>query len=231
MKKLGILGGVGPQTTADVYLSVIKLIKKYREDKYPPIFIHNLPFPFVYEDEIIVRGENPEKMLPYLIDGARILEKAGADFGILPCNTLHKFIKNIRAATSIPFLSILEETALVVKDKKIHKVGILATEATVQGKLYEDILNKNDIEVIYPTKAEQIIINNIIIELIGGVKSARHIKEIKKICNMLRKNGAQGVLLACTDLQLAMSGVIMNVPVIDTTQVIIDAAVREMRRK
>src|SRR3989338_9227039 len=123
MKTLGILGGVGPQTTSKVYLSIIKLIREKGEEKYPPIVIYNLPFPFVIENEAIIQGINSEKMIPYLIDGAKILEKSRIDFGILPCNTLHKFIGEIRKAVKFPFISILEETVLVLKTKGVKKIG------------------------------------------------------------------------------------------------------------
>jgi len=78
MKTLGIIGGLGPQTTAKIYLSVVDLVRKSGEDKYPPIVIYNLPFPFTIEREAIIQGVNSEKMLPYLINGAKVLEKAGA---------------------------------------------------------------------------------------------------------------------------------------------------------
>jgi len=77
MKTLGILGGIGPQTTSKIYLSVIDSIRKKGAEKYPPIVIYNLPFPFVIENEAIVQGINSEKMISYLIDGAKILEKSG----------------------------------------------------------------------------------------------------------------------------------------------------------
>lgn len=80
MKTLGILGGLGPQTTSKIYLRIVDLVRKSGKDKYPPIVIYNLPFPFIIEKEAIVQGVNSEKMLPYLIDGAKVLEKAGACF-------------------------------------------------------------------------------------------------------------------------------------------------------
>lgn len=109
MKTIGILGGVGPETTSHVYHSIINLFRKSQLKRYPSIVIYNLPFPFVIEKEVIIDGINSHKMIPYLIRGAKILEKAGADFGILPCNTLHKYIERIRRVVKIPFLSILDE--------------------------------------------------------------------------------------------------------------------------
>ncbi|MDP3725717.1 MAG: amino acid racemase [bacterium] len=231
MKTIGILGGVGPQTTSKVYLSIIKLIRERGEEKYPPIVIYNLPFPFVIEHEAIVQGINAEKMIPYLIDGAKILEKSGVDFGILPCNTLHKFIEEIRKAVKFPFISILEETALALKDRKVKKVGILATETTIESKIYEDVLKNNGINILYPSKDEQNIVNNIIVELLNETENNLQREELENVCNALHVRGAEIILLACTDLQLIASGIKTSVPIVDTTEILVNASVREMIKK
>ncbi|MDO8610572.1 MAG: amino acid racemase [bacterium] len=231
MKTLGILGGVGPQTTSKVYLSIIDLIKKGGGKKYPPIIIYNLPFPFVIEKEAIIQGINSEKMIPYLIDGAKILEKSGVDFGILPCNTLHKYIKEIRGSINFPFLSILEETALTLKSKKIKNIGILATKTTIESKIYENVLRDNGINILYPTQSEQNIINNIIIELLNGKENDLQKERLITICNSLSKRDAEIILLACTDLQLVASSIKTHIPIIDTTQILINSSVREITKK
>lgn len=228
MKTLGILGGVGPQTTSKVYLSVIDSIRKNKQEKYPAIIIYNLPFPFIIENEAIIKGINSEKMVPYLVDGAKILEKAGASFGILPCNTLHKYINEIREAVKIPFLSILEETLLRLKSLNLKTVGILATQTTIDSKIYANVLEKNGIAILHPIKTEQDDINNIIVELISGVKSDLHGNKIEMICKSLQGKGAESILLACTDLQLGTSNVNSTIPIIDTTEILIEASVREL---
>jgi aspartate racemase len=160
MKTLGILGGVGPETTAKVYLSLVNLIKKSGKDKYPSIIIYNLPFPFVIENEAIAEGKNSKKMIPYLVDGIKTLEKAEASFFILPCNTLHKYTKEIRESASIPFLSIIEETVSFLKNKS-RIVGILGSETTVRDKIYDKSFEEVELETLYPDKSEQETINNI----------------------------------------------------------------------
>ena len=227
-KTIGILGGVGPETTSKIYHSIINYFRESGEKKYPSILIYNLPFPFVIENEAIIEGKNAKKMLPYLIDGAKILEKGGADFGILPCNTLHKYIQEIRASVKIPFLSILDETVLELKSMNAGNVGILATETTVREKLYDDILQKNGINILYPARIEQDRINKIIVELLNNKNNLSQEKEIKTICSSLYKKGAKAVLLACTDLQIVTSKIHLAIPIIDTTQVLINASIREL---
>lgn len=230
MKTIGILGGVGPQTTSKVYISIIKLIRESGEEKYPPIVIYNLPFPFVIEHEAIIQGINSEKMVPYLIDGAKILEKSGVDFGILPCNTLHKFIGEIRKAVKFPFLSILEETVLALKDRKVKRVGILATETTIESKIYEDVLENNGINILYPSKNDQNIVSNIIVELLNETENNLQRGTLENVCDALHERGAEIILLACTDLQLIASDMKTSAPIVDTTEILINASVREMTK-
>ena len=228
MKTLGIIGGVGPDTTSKVYLSVIDLIRKNKKKYYPSIIIYNLPWPFVLENDMIIKGKNSKKMIPYLVSSARILEKAGASFGILPCNTLHKHIEQIRSSVKIPFLSILEETALKLKSLGVKNVGILASQTTIKSNLYGKILSENDIQTVYPKKVEQREINKIIVELVRGKPGRFYTKKIQKICLSLSKRGAKNILLACTDLQLATSNIKSPVPVIDTMEILVQATIREL---
>jgi len=171
---------------------------------------------------------NSEKMISYLIDGAKILEKSGVDFGILPCNTLHKYIEEIRGAVNFPFLSILEEATLILKNKKIKKIGILATETTIQSKIYADALMKNGIDILYPAQKYQIVINNLIIELLNDEKSDFQKEKMETVCHALCVQGAEAILLACTDLQLAVSDIQNLIPIIDTTEILINSSVREI---
>jgi aspartate racemase len=228
MKTIGILGGVGPETTSKVYHAIIDFFKKNGQEKYPAILIYNLPFPFSIEKEAIVDGINSQKMLSYLVDGAKILEKSGANFGILPCNTLHKYIEEIRESVKMPFLSILDETVLQLKSMGIKTVGILATETTVKDKLYNGILLKNNINFLYPNRDEQNKINKIIIEILNGNKDGIQKKEIEIVCSSLHKNGADAILLACTDLQNIISDIYLHIPVVDSTDILIKASIREL---
>ncbi len=225
MKTIGILGGVGPDTTAKIYLSVVKQIKK-EKGKYPPIVIYNLPFPSSIEEDVIIKGKNVSKMLPYLIDGTKVLEKSGADFGILPCNTLHTYIEQIRAKTRIPFLSILEETVRCVIEKKMNTVGILATETTINTNIYQNAFERSDVKLVRPTVGEQRVINAIIVEILNGIKNRTQRERLFNICNALKQRGAEAILLACTDLQLILSGNYQGLLIIDTTEVLIDSSVR-----
>lgn len=229
MKTIGILGGVGPQTTSKIYLSIIESIRKDGEGIYPPIVIYNLPYPVVIEQEAIGQGTGAERMIPYLVKGAKILEKSGADFGILPCNTLHKYIKDIRESVDFPFLSILEETASIIRSRGVKNIGILATESTIQNRIYEEALRDDGVRILYPTENEQEIINNIIIELQTNRTNNTQEQKIGEIFKSLYKNGAEVIILACTDIQLITSKMETGENIIDTTEILINASIREIK--
>ena len=136
MKTAGIIGGLGPETTSKFYIEVI--FKCFEKDKLnrPPILIWNVPLPYDIEERFITKAEGEEEYIPFLINAAKRLEAGGADFIVIPCNSVHIFIDEVKKAVSIPVLSIVEETVNFLKEKQIKEVGILATSATLQNRLY-----------------------------------------------------------------------------------------------
>ena len=225
MKTLGILGGVGPETTSKIYESVISAVRESGSKIYPPILIFNLPYAFAWEEEMILQGKI-DNILPNLVHGTKLLEASGADFVILPCNTLHPHIDTLRRAVKIPVLSIVEETAVRLTAERIIKVGVLGTKATMKYKLYNRILRRQGIQVMTPSQADQRMINKIIVDLVRGKHTKNHEQIIKRICASLQKQGAESILFACTDLQLINVG--SKIPIIDSTEVLINASVREI---
>ena len=119
MKNLGIIGGVGPETTTKFYLQVVSGCQKINKEHRPLILIYSLPLPFAMEEEAIVKNIGLEKYIPFLKNAAVELERSGADFLVMPCNSLHVFIKEIRDAVKIPVLSILEETVNFLKKENV----------------------------------------------------------------------------------------------------------------
>ena len=117
MKSVGIIGGLGPETTAKFYLELISSCQIYNKKAYPRILISSVALPYKIEKEAMVENKNIRKCLPFLLSEAKSLEKAGADFLVMPCNSLHVFIEDIRKTVNIPVLSILEE----FKNEKIDK--------------------------------------------------------------------------------------------------------------
>ena len=133
MKTLGIIGGLGPETTSEFYLDVIFSCHKKDKNNRPSIIIASVPLPYKIEEDAIAKNTGIERCLPFLLQEAQRLEKAGADFIVLPCNSLHIYIKELRDSIKIPVLSIVEETVRFLKKNDFKKVGIVSTSATIEN--------------------------------------------------------------------------------------------------
>ncbi len=202
MKTVGILGGLGPQTSARFYLDVISLCKKSGMTERPPILMWNIPLSYEIEKRFITTGKGIEEYRTLLIEGAKILEKGGAEFVVIPCNSVHILINEVRSAVSIPVLSIIEETVNFLLKKNTIQIGILATTPTLQSCLYQIPLEQKNIQVYLPDKSDQSTLDDLIQKLAGGESIIEGQEILGSISQKLRKKGVTTILLACTDLQL-----------------------------
>ena len=153
-KTIGILGGMGPDATIDLYSKIIRICQtrygaNFDED-YPPMMILNIPAPDICENL-----KNKEELLKILEESAKMLEELGADFIIIPCNTAHYLLPSLRKVVSIPILSMIKETSERIRKKRYKRVGLLATTTTIKQRLYEKILNKYGIYLIKPDEKAQ----------------------------------------------------------------------------
>ncbi len=228
IKTVGIIGGLGPETTAEFYLELIFSCKQLNKTNYPQILINSIALPFDIEKEAIAEGVGEKKCLPYLLDAAKNLEKAGADFLVLPCNSLHVFIGDIRNAVKIPVLSILEETSRFLNKQKIDKVGIIATSIIIRNKLYEKSLKQSKIKQIIPSGLQQARIGKLIYNLVSTRYDNKDRELLMKVIKDFAKNKVRHVILACTDLQLLMPENNNGIKIYDTMRILVDATVKNI---
>lgn len=224
MKTVGIIGGLGPETTSEFYLEIIFSCYEKNKNNRPPILLWNVPLSYQIEEDLITKAEGEERYIPYLIDAAQRLEKGGADFIVMPCNSLHAFIEEIRKSVKVPVLSILEETASFLKKQGISEVGILATTTTINRKLYENHLAKIGIKQITPDDFQQAKIGKMINNLVLGRHNNNDRKELLAIIDSFGTKNIKTVILACTDLQLLIPHH-DTMKVYDTMKIFIEATV------
>jgi aspartate racemase len=230
MKTVGIIGGLGPETTSEFYLNLVLSCQKLDKTCRPPIIISNVPLPYKIEEEAISKNKNLEKCLPFLQSEARRLEKAGADFIVLPCNSLHVFIEDIRETVEIKVFSIIEETVKFLNLNKLEKVGIISTTATVENRLYESAFAENEIGYIAPDPLEQAKLGKIIYNLVSGVHINSDRQELISTINTFQEKMVDCALLACTDLQLLLPDH-PEVPIFDTMKILADSTVNHLLEK
>lgn len=229
MTTLGIIGGLGPESTVDYYRSIISL---YREKTggygYPPLVIVSLDV----DKGLRLLGANQlDEMAEYLAGAARQLAAAGADFALLSANSGHIVFEQLRRASPIPLISIVEATCQEVQRHQLKTVGLLGTRFTMAGRFYFDVAEKYDLRLIAPTAEERAWIHDKYVnELLRGTflpETREGLAQI--IATMKQRDAIEGVVLAGTELPLILrADLIAGLPLFDTTQIHVRAAIEEM---
>jgi aspartate racemase len=215
METLGIIGGLGPETTAKFYMQVVSLCAKKNNTQRPNILIASVPISHELEEKFINKSVGKREFCSLLADAAKTLEKGGADFIVLPCNTAHVFIDDVRNSVNIPVLSIIEESIKILKSRGVRKVGLLATPATVKNKLFDKRINQKQM-------------GRIINSILNKQKPDENRIELLRILKSISKK-SDAILLACTDLQLLIPEKEINgVQIFDTMQILAEATVRKV---
>lgn len=227
MKTVGIIGGLGPETTSEFYLDLIFSCQKKERTHRPSVLIASVPLPYAIEEDAISKNVGIERCLPFLISEAKRLEKSGADFIVMPCNSLHVFIEEIRTSVKIPVLSIVEETVKFLKRNRFQKVGIISTSATIKNRLYENAFKINKISYETPDDFQQAKMGKFILNLVTGQQNNRDREELIKIINNFEKEEVDCVVLACTDLQLLIPKH-PTLKIFDTMKIFAEATVEKI---
>lgn len=223
MKTLGIIGGLGPGTTAHFYLEVVFGCSKITNQR-PKILISNVAVPLSIERELITEAKNARGILPFLLDSVKQLKDGGADVIVIPCNTVHTFISEIRASTNVPVLSIIEETAAHLAGNNIKEIGLLSTQATIRNRLFDHELAQKGIRMRTPDHPDQKIVGEIIHRLVCDESTKKDRGDFIRIIKKLQVDTA---VLACTDLQL-LCPIVRGVRIIDTLQILTQVAIRNI---
>ena len=227
-KTIGILGGMGPEATIYMFRLIVQLTKIEKDQDHIPIIIFNNPKIPDRTRAIVNGGPSP---LPLLVDGAIFLEKAGADFILMPCVTAHYFYKEIVKHITIPFLHLLEESVEYVKQElgQVKRIGLLATDGTVQTGLFQDLFNKNGIEIVLPEKEGQNLIMKALYQK-KGVKAGfkEHPRRmILQVLQQLMRRKVEGVIAGCTEIPLVLSQSDMEIPFINPLKIIAQKSIRK----
>ncbi len=218
-KKIGVLGGMGPESTALFYQKIVQQCQKlygakYDED-YPEIFIYNLPLPDP------VRGIKGGT-LSILMGGLKKLECFGVDFIAIPCNTINCFLPEMRKCIQIPIVGIIEETLKKIELERCKNVGLLATIPTIENNLYKS----DKIKVITPWKKDQKTVNKVICNILAGKKLDKDKKVVGRMIRSLINGGAEAIVLGCTDLPLLIKQEDYDVKIFDTVEILAESTVR-----
>lgn len=214
-KKIGIIGGLSPESTVSYYLNITrKYVEQFGDYGYPDIIIYSVNL----ENYHIWRAENQwNKITDDLISVSEKLKSAGADFCIIATNTMHKVFNEVTEKVDVPFIHILNPTIKEIKKAGLKKIGLIGTKFTMTENFYKDELSYNGITTIVPSENQQEIIHTIIEEELvrGQIKNNSKQIYLDIIAN-LKELGAEGIILGCTEIPLLISQNDCSIPTFDT---------------
>lgn len=200
----GILGGMGPEATLECFKSIINQTPAETDQEHLPVIIDNNPQIPDRTEAILQDGVSP---VPLLQKSALRLEKAGAGFIIIPCNTAHYFIDEVEKVVDIPILNMIMATIEKLQPNSI--AGLLATSGTIETGVYEKYSReRGNVDIVTPKERDQ----NIVMEVIygekgikAGYKTKNHKNKLLKVVAGLKKRGAQAIIAGCTEIRLVLS--------------------------
>jgi aspartate racemase len=228
MKTLGMIGGLGPESTVDYYQKIIQL---YRErvggDVYPQFFINSVDLNKVREP---VLANDLQQLTNNIIAEIEKLARAGADFGIIAANTPHIVFDDVAAQSPFPLISIVEATCAAAKYRQFKQLALFGTKFTMSGEWYARPFSREGIELVRPEAIDQDYIHDKYMnELVPGKFLSETRTELLRIVDrMKRKSDIDGVILAGTELPLIVRESEHNgIPFLNTTHIHCEAAVTE----
>lgn len=224
--RLGIVGGLGTQTSCDFCLNVSRKVRA-RTNIQPGIVLENVSLPISLEEKMIMGEESPE-MFSVLTNAVRRLEAAGSNLIVIPCNTVHCFIDELRKSTKVRIISILDEIANECERLGLKKVGILATQTSINKNLHSAKLKGKGIEFVLPSDDEQKQLNTLIVGILNNNISGHRKKLLVDIINRMKSEKAEAVIFGCTDFHIILSEKDSPLPLIDTLKVLEEAAVNSL---
>ena len=203
-KPIVILGGMGPQTSSLMFKMLIDLaVAKFQAvkgDAFPHILMESIPVP-----EFFANKKNKKLALEILKKVVSELNKFDILCLSIACNTAHLLLPELKNASIHPFISMIDESVREIRNRRIKTLGILASPTTIKSKLYQNKLNKAKIKILIPSKKELQEISLIIGNVISGKTNGVSKKSLVRIADNLVKQGAEGILLGCTELPLVFS--------------------------
>jgi aspartate racemase len=229
MKTLGMIGGVGPESTIDYYKNIIAM---YRERKpgghYPQFVINSID---LQKGIDFLEADDLAGMADFLLDEIKKLPPAGAEFGIIAANTPHIVFDQVAARSPIPFISIVEATCEYAKARGMRRLALFGTRYTMSGNFYQKVFARKGIELVVPDAKDQDYIHEkYFAELVPGIFLSQTREKLLTIIDRMKaKIDIEGVTLAGTELALILRGENHNgVALLDTGKIHCQAAVNEM---
>lgn len=227
IKRIGLIGGMGPESTLDYYSSIINAFKSDQGIlNYPEIIIYSVNLSEFID---LMNIKAYDEVVDLLSGKLQSLKKAGADFAAITANTPHMLFDQIKERSPLPLISIVEATCEVTKMRGLKKPGLFGTGFTMNGTFYQEVYGRQGIPVIMPEPEDKKVINEKLfseIEL-GIFKDETRNLLIELMKKMVRQQQIDSLILGCTEFPLILTEAeYAGIPMLNTTQIHVDAIVK-----
>lgn len=225
-KKIGIIGGLGPESTVDYYKEIISAFNtKYKDLAYPEIIIYSANVNELLE---FVNSERWKKISEWLLEKIEIVYGAGAEFAAIASNTPHIVFDEVNKKSPIPLLSIVEETCRKACNLKLKRIGLMGTRLTMEADFYKKPFRDQGIEIIIPPESERELIQERLfteIEL-GLFKDSTRDELLRIVKRMIDDDKIDSLILGCTELPLILTESKYGIPFLNTTEIHCESIVK-----
>ncbi|MFC1978852.1 aspartate/glutamate racemase family protein [Chloroflexota bacterium] len=230
MKKIGIVGGLGPESTLYYYRIFINLCRQVDklDGGYPELVIYSVNM----REIMRLRDDGQEDAAQLkLLEAIDFLHKAGADFAIIACNAMHQYYDEIVSKSAIPLMSMVEETCKEVTRLRLTKVGLFGAAPTMKSGFYQEVFRENGIAMVVPSGEEQAYISGKVVSELGrGIFTDETRGAYLKIARRMKnEQSIQGLVLGCTEIPLLLDKSQeekLGIPVFDTSLIHMRAALK-----
>ncbi len=218
---IGVLGGMGPAATVDFLAKVVARTPAERDQDHVPLIVYDVPQ--IPPRAAAIRAGSDAPLAPMLA-GIQMLNKAGVEAITIPCNTAHHWYAQLQAATGAPIIHIADAVLEALREKPVRRIGLAATRGTIMARIYHERLEPAGCEVIVPEEPTQTCVD----QAIDAVKASDFVSAktaAEQLVERLRNAGAERVLLACTELPVALAGSVALPHCLDATDALACATV------
>lgn len=225
--KIGMIGGLGPESTLDYYRLIIE---KYRENvrdgSNPEIIINSMDINVLLN---MMANKEWDGVVKWLNEGLQDLYRAGADFAFISANTPHIVFDRVKELSPLPLISIIEETCNKTAQLGIEKIGLIGTKFTMESSFFQKVFDKSNIAIVVPTEEEQVYIHH---KLMTEIELGQFYDETRNgllaiVKRMIDEQGIRGLILGCTELPLILKKDEFGIPFLNTTRIHVDSIMKK----
>lgn len=229
MKTVGIIGGIGPESTIEYYRLIIASYRQQKRDgSYPSLLINSIDMKKMLD---LIGINELETVTGYLLEEVRKLAQAGADFGVLASNTPHLVFDALNRQSPIPLISIVEAACDAAKSLGLRRIGLFGTRFTMQGSFYADVFSREGMTLVTPSIDEQGYIHDKYMnELVNGlIRPETRDRLLGIVARLKDEEGVEGLILGGTELPLILSNEReQGIPLLDTTRIHVEQIVVQL---